>query len=350
MKETIFKKDSKGKTRFLTIYTEGSEVVQISGLLDTGSPLENRSQCVGKNIGKTNETSPESQAEAEAQAKLVKKLREGYYETPEEAQGGTLILPQLAKDFKKEESKIRYPAFVQPKIDGMRCLKEGSKMISRKNKPIETMQHITQELQNISIILDGELYADESFQRNMELIKKYRPGESEEVKYHVYDLVDTELSFGQRYEKLKELIHNHRPQNIVLVPTFEINSKEELLEYHKQFVTEGYEGSMIRHGDTGYEINKRSSNLLKYKDFQDLACTIVDVQPSEKRPDQGVFICTLEDGRTFGCGMKFSHAERAEMLQNKSEYIGQVAEVRFFEFSDEGIPRFPVACGIRLDV
>lgn len=350
MKETIFKKDSKGKTRFLTIYTEGSEVVQISGLMDTESPVENRSQCVGKNIGKANETTPESQAEAEAQAKLVKKLREGYYDTPEEAQGGTLILPMLAKDFKKEESKIRYPAFVQPKIDGMRCLKEGSKMISRKNKPIETMQHIAQELQNISIILDGELYADESFQRNMELIKKYRPGESEEVKYHVYDLVDTELSFGQRYEKLKELIHNHRPQNIVLVPTFEINSKEELLEYHKKFLAEGYEGTMVRWGSEGYHIDKRSSNLLKYKDFQDLACTIVNVEPSEKRPEQGIFICTLEDGRTFGCGMKFSHAERAEMLSNKSEYIGQVAEVRFFEYSDEGIPRFPVACGIRIDV
>lgn len=138
--------------------------------------------------------------------------------------------------------------------------------------------------------------------------------------------------------------------NIKLVETFEINSKDELMKFHKQFVEEGYEGSMIRHSEEGYAINKRSSSLLKYKDFQDLACTIVNVEPSEKRPEQGIFICTLEDGRTFGCGMKFSHAERAEMLSNKSEYIGQVAEVRFFEYSDEGIPRFPVACGIRLDV
>lgn len=350
MNKTIYKIDSANRLRFLTIYTEGSEIVQISGLMDTGSPLENRSQCVAKNIGKANQTSPEEQAIAEAQAKLTKKLGEGYYETPEEAESGTLVLPMLAKDFKKEESKVRYPCFVQPKIDGMRCLKEGSKMISRKNKPIETMNHIAQELQDVPISLDGELYADESFQRNMELIKKYRPGESEEVKYHVYDLVDTELSFGQRYEKLKELIHNHQPHNIVLVPTFEINSKEELLKYHKKFLAEGYEGTMVRLNSGGYDVNKRSSNLLKYKDFQDLVCTIVDVEPSEKRPDQGVFICALKDGRTFGCGMKFSHAERAEMLQNKSEYIGQVAEIRFFEYTDDGLPRFPVCHGIRLDV
>ena len=261
-----------------------------------------------------------------------------------------LILPQLAKDFKKEERKVRYPCFVQPKIDGMRCLKEGSKMISRKNKPIDTMQHIAQELSDVSVILDGELYAEETFQRNMELIKKYRPGESETVKYHVYDLVDTELSFDKRYKKLQKLISDHQPQNIELVPTFEVNSKKELLEYHSRFLTEGYEGTMVRLNSGGYDINKRSSNLLKYKDFQDLACTIVGVEPSEKRPDQGSFICALEDGRTFGCGMRFSHEERKDVINNPQNYIGQIAEIRFFEYTDDQLPRFPVCIGIRLDL
>ena len=260
-----------------------------------------------------------------------------------------LILPQLAKDFKKEESKVRYPCFVQPKLDGMRCLKNGSSMVSRKNKSIDTMGHISQELQDISDILDGELYTEETFQRNMELIKKYRPGESEQVRYHVYDLVDTELSFGERYEKLRELIHNHQPQNIVIVPTYEINSKEELLEYHAKFLAEGYEGTMIRLNSGGYDVNKRSSNLLKYKDFQDIACTITGVEPSEKRPDQGSFICALEDGRTFGCGMRFSHEERKDVINNPQNYIGQTAEIRFFEYTDDQLPRFPVCVGLRLD-
>ena len=137
--------------------------------------------------------------------------------------------------------------------------------------------------------------------------------------------------------------------NIKIAETYIIESKEQLLEYHSKFISQGYEGTMVRWGSEGYYIDKRSSNLLKYKDFQDLACTIVDVEPSEKRPDQGVFICALKDGRTFGCGMKFSHAERAEMLQNKSDYIGYTAEIRFFEFTDDGLPRFPVCVGIRLD-
>lgn len=136
--------------------------------------------------------------------------------------------------------------------------------------------------------------------------------------------------------------------NIKLAETFQINSKEELLTYHKKFLSEGYEGTIVRIPYGKYEINKRSSSLLKYKDFQDIACTIIGVEPSEKRPKQGIFICEHR-GNSFGCGMKFSHAEREEILINKDYYIGKTAEIRFFEYTEDGIPRFPVAVGIRLD-
>lgn len=350
MKQTIYKLDSKGKLRFLTIENQANFVVQTSGLVGSDKPVTNRSECIAKNTGKANATTAEEQALAEATAKLKKKLEEGYYATQEEAQGGTLILPMLAQDFKKHESKVQYPCFVSPKLDGMRALKDQDMIVSRKNKAITTMSHIESELLTYSDIFDGELYAEgESFQRNMELIKKYRPGESEQVKYHVYDMVLPDLSFRGRYTLLKSILETEKPKNIVLVPAYRINSKEELLEYHTKFLSEGYEGTMIRHDSTGYEINKRSYSLLKFKDFIDLACEIVDVKPSEKRPDQGSFICQLENGTRFGCGMRFSHDERKNIIQNPSEYIGQIAEIRFFEYSDEGVPRFPVCVGLRLD-
>ena len=79
MKKTIYKLDSSKKLRFLTISTEGSEVVQISGLVGTDRPVENRSECIAKNTGKANATTAEEQALSEAKAKLKKKLEEGYY-------------------------------------------------------------------------------------------------------------------------------------------------------------------------------------------------------------------------------------------------------------------------------
>ena len=47
--------------------------------------------------------------------------------------------------------------------------------------------------------------------------------------------------------------------------------------------------------------------------------------------------------------MKFSHADRMAILADKDHYIGMMAEVRFFEFSDGGTPRFPVCVRFRLD-
>ena len=140
--KTIYKLDSKGKVRYLKLYTEGSFVVQESGLLDSPNAVVNKSECVAKNIGKVNETTPEQQAILEMESKWIAKLKEGYFETVEEAVGQEVVLPMLAKEFSKEEHKISYPVYIQPKLDGMRCLSINKRLISRKNKPIYTMKHV----------------------------------------------------------------------------------------------------------------------------------------------------------------------------------------------------------------
>ena len=347
MKQTIYKIDTKGKTRFITISVDGSTIIQESGLLD-GKSVTNISQCEGKNIGKVNETTPENQAIIEAVAKIKKKLSEEYFESVETAQTVEYISPMLAKDFKKESKKVIYPCYVQPKMDGMRCLKKGSQLTSRDNKLITTLKHIEKVLPEIADYFDGELYiSGKSFQENMTLIKKYRPGETEDVKYHVYDMVLPNLPFSERYALLKTLVKDI--DVIELVPTYVATNEADIKAYHGMFIRDGFEGTIVRHSDDGYKVNGRSSSLLKYKDFLDLACEIVDVVPSERRPTHGSFICKLPDGRTFGTGMKFSHAQREEILINKHEYIGKTSEIRFFEYTDEGLPRFPICHGIRLD-
>lgn len=348
----IYKKDTKGKIRVLHVYTEGSDLIQKSGLVD-GVLVEHRSTCKGKNIGKSNETTSEEQARLEAISKIETKMSTGYFNTQKEAEGKLVILPMLAKDYKKESGKVIFPCYVQPKLDGMRCSGAKNKdLLSRNGKIIDTMMHIQKEL-NLTLIadtFDGELYAHgQSFQDNMKLIKKYRPGKSEDVKYHIYDMVYPNMAFGSRYALLKSILAAQNYNHIELVPTYTVKNEEDIKKYHQKFLAEGYEGTMIRWGENGYKVNGRSSNLLKYKDFIDEVYEVIDVLPSDKDPKQGVIHCTMKDGRTFGCGMKFSHEAREEILTNKSKYIGQTAEVRFFEFTDDGIPRFPVCVGFRLD-
>lgn len=355
--KTLYKKDSKGKLRVLNIWAEGADLVQTSGLAD-GKLKEDRKTCKGKNIGKSNETSPEQQAKIELASKVTEKLKVDYFESAKEAMNATVILPMLAKDYKKESKKIDWKkdVFVQPKMDGMRCLafvtKGQVKLISRENTDIleqhsNSMKHIAEGLAFLPDgIYDGELYAHGySFQENMELIKKYRPGESEEVKLWLYDFISDEPYLKRRKHILNAVATTDVVEEVV---TEKISNEAGLKQWHKKFVSEGFEGTIIRHGDSGYEVDKRSSNLLKYKDFIDLACKIIDVIPMENRPKQARLVCVCKDGE-FKTNMRFSHKIREQILIQKNQYIGKTAEIRFFEYTDEGLPRFPVCVGFRLD-
>jgi len=346
----LYKKDSKGKIRFLNVYNEGADIVQESGVLGTPSPIIHRKTAKPKNVGKTNETTSEEQAVSEINSLVKKKIDSGYFKSLEEAEQEDVILPMLAKDYEKEKHKIDWSvAYAQRKLDGMRCLAFVSwgkvKLMSRKGVEIKTMPHIEEALSRMfpesECILDGELYLHgESFQTNMSLIKKNREG-SDRIQFYVYDIV-TDMSQQKRLEILKQF--EGIEESIVVVETIRIYSEENLINIHKNFIQEGYEGTMIRWGNENYKLNGRSSNLLKYKDFIDDTSIIIDIIPAEQRPEWGT---PVFEG--FKAGVRMTHEQRVELLTNKHEYIGKTAEIRFFEYTDEGKPRFPICVGIRND-
>lgn len=341
----IYKLDSKGKVRVLEITTNEGNLIQTSGLLD-GKKVEHTKLCKPKNIGKVNETTEITQSEFEAEALVVKKLREGYFKTIEEAKQVEVILPMLAQDYFKKENKVQWPCYGQPKLDGMRGLGNMGTLTSRANKEIITLQHIQKDLEGFEEYIDGELYAHGlTFQENMKIIKKYREGQTEKVKYHVYDMI-SDKPFIERYNELKIIVFGL--PNIEVVPLVQINNPQELEEYYGKMMSEGYEGVMLRWGTDGYKINGRSDNLLKYKKFFDVSVPIVDITPNDAIPTHGT-IWVEYNGKVVKTGARLSHEEREDILTNKDEYIGKTAEVRYFETTDDGSLRFPVFVGIRLD-
>ena len=86
MEQRIYKKDSSGNIRYLSISTEGNLVVQESGIVGTNSPVFNKSACEAKNVGKANSTTPAEQAVLEANSKITEKMRLGYFTSISEAQ------------------------------------------------------------------------------------------------------------------------------------------------------------------------------------------------------------------------------------------------------------------------
>ena len=231
---TVYKKDSKGKLRMTTVSASEGYVTQQSGLVG-GNLTTHTSKSKPKNEGKVNSTTSEQQAVIEATAKVTKKLKEGYFQTMQEAAIEEVIMPMLAKIYEKEAYKIDWNnAFVQPKLDGMRCLQTSKGKISRKNTPIDTVDHIEFNRKDRDIIIDGELYVHgESFQQNMKYIKKYRKGLTERIQHWVYDII-SDQPFVTRRATLDLLSPDLT--NCKLVPTYKVTSMKEVrLSYSISF-------------------------------------------------------------------------------------------------------------------
>ena len=352
----IFKLDTKGKLRILQVYVNNDVLHQDSGI-DGGKIIKREKVCTPKNVGKANETTGYQQALLQCSSVIKRKLREGYSETREEAKVNVHVSPMLAHEYSAHSKKIDWTtAYANYKLDGIRGNWLNPALISRKNKPFDTLGHITKELQNVNLILDGEIYVNTSytFQETTRLIKKYRPGQTELLKYHVYDTI-LDIPYIERYNKLMETVEDL--EVIDIVQPFKIRSFEELEIFNIKSLMAGYEGSMLRWGNDGYSMNKRSDRLLKYKKFLDIDAIIKAIIPNEADPTMGTPVFTYThtegefDGETviFKGGVKGGHAFRREMLENSEDYVGKLGSVRFFEWTDAGKPRFPVFHGIHID-
>ena len=81
--DTLYKRDTKGKIRQWTIHAQGNKFWTEGGLVDMKMNVAKPTSCHSKNLGQTNETSPEAQAQLEAQAKWDINLDKEYFENIE---------------------------------------------------------------------------------------------------------------------------------------------------------------------------------------------------------------------------------------------------------------------------
>jgi hypothetical protein len=334
-----------------TDYFTQSEAWQDTKDGGTSTPLISTPKAIeGKNIGRSNATSPEGQARSEIDAQFLRQKDKGYA-LPGET-GRELLMPMLAHPYDKYAKYVRFGCFVQPKLDGCRCLYDGKRFWSRQGKEFiaQVVEHL--HFDTGGAIVDGELmlpHEDFTFQQTIEAIKKYRPERSPKLVYFVYDIVLPGVGFCDRFEALKELVATSGMSGrLVVVPTFAIADKDELLAHHGRFTEAGFEGTMIRNADGLYLVGHRSQDLLKYKDFQDAEYPIVDVvEGVAKEVGHAIFVCEIPSGLRFSVRPKGTSAERMAMFANKAELLGRELKVRFQNLSDDGVPRFPVGIGIR---
>ena len=412
------------------------------GYIDGKQQVSLRDYNVGKNIGRSNETTPLAQCIAETRRKWTdKKEKEAHTETKPadygegygDISGGWCdagagddgdgdcddapadsgpFLPMLAQTFNpadaataatasKKKKVITFPCFVQPKLDGLRCVSYATRRVpgggndtapavalqSRTGAFFTGLPHIAAALrpyllQHPSVVIDGELYTDQMpFEELAGLIKKKKITDSDverlkKVKYHVYDIYDRvqhDMPYSERMGVLASAVRrcgcvandtfhsggmsaNHRVLRsdteaaavVVLVRTEKVAALGDFRRLFAEFVEAGYEGIMLRNAAGVYRANYRSNDLQKYKEFMEDEYRIIDFKEGEGR-DAGavIWVCETADGKEFSLRPRGSIEQRREWFNDGESYIGKYVTVIFQELTEDGKPRFPIGKALR---
>ena len=281
------------------------------------------------------------------------------------------MLAQNVGDYSRIKSDD-WPLYIQPKLDGVRCLIQyeplGNRIVaySRTGKEWKNIDHIIQELKPFfakypNVILDGELYnhdLKDNFEKIISLVRKTKPTDedrlesSEMVEFHCYDIINEDWCFEDRNLFINE---NFGPfglfelSTVVPTPSYLVYNIEEVKVDHETFLDRGFEGSILRKNQN-YEC-KRSWTLMKVKDFSDAEAIIVGYEEGKGKREGhlGKFIMQDEDGNQFGCppGKGYNYQDMKDMLNNIHKYMGQTATFTYFQRTKAGSYRHPLYKNIR---
>jgi ATP-dependent DNA ligase len=352
-----------GKTKNWKIWVERfedySEIVTSHGYENM---IESRRRILqGKNLNKSNQTTHFDQAISEAQSKWKKKNEIENYQTDHSSVKEKVYLPMLAQDYHKHQNKIKFPCYVQPKLDGYRMLFDTSnhKITTRQGKDFPIIQQSVQlwnELCRLpeNYILDGELYVHGIQFESLGVLRKTKKWSDKDleklckIEYHVYDLVDTQKTFEQRWMLLKSLIKESF-EKIKLVPSYLCESDKEIKQYHENFTRELYEGTMIRNKEAVYLEKNRSYDLLKFKDFMDAEFEIVGYtfEKDTSGEDKNLIVWIVKTDKNVECnvrpkGVKEQRQELYEACQKDfTRFKGRKLWTKFFDYTSDGSLRFP---------
>lgn len=369
MSETIympvlFKRTELGQIQQWSIVIVGHCFYTIEGIMDGTLTSSKPTFCVGKNPDKANATTPEEQAIKEAEAKHKKKIEKGYSPDITAIDNESAYFePMLAKKLVDYKDDLSYPVLVSAKIDGSRLVARKDGCWTRNGKKYHSCPHIDKMLAPLfekhpKWIIDTEIYShDVPFEEIMSLVRKAKPTsddlrESEKlVKIYIFDAVvdDPTLGFSKRFEimkkEIKNIIGNH--PSIKFVENDIAKNFEDIQNFHDRYVSEGYEGLMVRIDGKPYE-NKRSKNLLKFKVFEDAEFEIVDILEGlgQRSGMAGKLVCKLKNGNLVESGIRGGEDYYTHLLKSRKAYIGKKATIRFQGYTEKGSLRFPVAVNI----
>lgn len=351
MSKVLYKYTKSGKVQQWISYAEGSDVVSVYGQLD-GKLTTSRYTCEAKNVGRSNETTPEGQAILEVKALYEDQINNNHYRyTLEEAQGvvNSCIVPMKISNYKDHPNKVSFPCLVGVKLNGSRAMFKDGKVVSKAGR-VETfkVKHILDQVNQLSVDVDGEVYRHGWSLQRIQSARNKPNSDTPELMLYIFDIPNKELTVEERTSKLDDLrieIAEKQLPNLAVVTKETISSLEDLNKYFEE-VTPEYEGIVIWNIGSTYEFGVRSNKVLKWKPRYDSEAKVVNV--TKDKSGSGVLhlvACDALDNVTFKCMMKVKRRDGNEYprdFDSMSTLIGQWITFSYEELSEAGKPTKPV--------
>jgi DNA ligase 1 len=353
--DVLYHLDENENVRVWWMEQDGDKYRTVSGIVGGKLVTSEWKLAKSKNVGRANATSAEQQATNEIISQYTKKRDRKYHDSIEEAAGGSKIIePMLADKFKGWDKKWQY-VYVQPKLDGMRCIATKDGLFSRQGKAIVSVPHISETLKTTfevfpDLVLDGELYNHDlrdNFNELISIARQTKPTEhdlkkaEQLIQYHIYDVI-SDSNFEDRFLFLSKLVSDAiNSKHIRCVETLLVKDSDSLDLYYSDMLADGYEGQMIRL-DAPYE-QKRTKSLLKRKEFLDEEFEVIEILEGQGNWSGYAksVMCRDKDGVVFNAGIKGNQEFTKELLARNP--VPKTVTVRYQNKTPDGSYRFPIA-------
>jgi DNA ligase 1 len=355
-----------GKKQYWSIYVIENKIYRDTWI-ETG---KKRQFPVLEIQGKTNRTTDHEQALKEGYRKWLNQMSKGYTRATQQQE--QLLLPMLAQKFTERKKYIKYPCAVSKKLDGIRmisCFKDGKIVLtSRTGKEFMHVEKVRQHVQDLysefgNIILDGELYShDLPFSVISGAIRSIKKKSIHDhlLEYWIFDVIDVNTDYKTRAQLLQKMEEWYNSSYSVddRVLKFElytlVDKETQIQEYHDVYVSQGFEGLIIRNLDGKYIIKHRTNDLQKFKNFEDTEYKIVGYKlGTGTEAGAIIFECEFSPGKTFDVRPRGSISERIEKAKKGNTFIGKQLTVRYqpcvkqSDVEKNELPRFPIGLEIR---
>lgn len=266
-----------------------------------------------------------------------------------------VVKPMLCKVYEASDKKSQNITWLASrKLDGLRCfiyMKDGElHTASRGGQNYDVAStYILQDpfIRDVfekspKLILDGELYRHGW---NLQKISGLGRLESlhedhKQLKFYCYDIVNEKMLFKHRWDLLKSFNVPH-DSLLTIVEHVEVSGDDNINALHDAWVSEGYEGLVLRNPNELYKPGGRDRRMQKVKKFTDGEFKVIGFT-NGLRPEDFVFNCLTSDNKEFEAKPIGTREQKEWYMEHMDELIGKFATVKYFNITPDGIPNLPV--------